>query len=111
MWWTVFDFNTSYSIPVTFSFTFYAIVSTVKSIADELGFRNPKLAIKLYGNLGDIEIADGKVVDVDKIKEKINTLLTTETYLKKTEDKPITKSPEQIKEAIDIELDDDLMNG
>ena len=74
---------------------------TVEKVADELGFRNPKLAIKLYGDKTEIEVTDGEVVDMTGIKDKLNKMLEEETYLRKT-DTPIVKSPDQPKEPVDV---------
>ena len=76
--------------------------STVEKVADELGFRNPKLAISLYGDMKNIDITDGEVVDVEKIKDKLNKMLEEESYLRKTADTPIVKSPDQPKEPVKV---------
>jgi len=76
--------------------------STVEKVADELGFRNPKLAISLYGDLKEIEITDGEVVDVQNIKDKLNKMLEEETYLRKAVETSTVKSPEQLKEPVTV---------
>lgn len=76
--------------------------STVEKVADELGFRNPKLAISLYGDIKEIDITDGEVVDVQNIKDKLNKMLEEETYLRKAVETSIVKSPEQLKEPVKV---------
>lgn len=75
---------------------------TVEKVAEELGFRNPKLAIKLYGDMKDIEITDGEVVDVENVKDRLNKMLDEYNYLRKTADTLIVKSPDQPKEPVKI---------